>query len=50
MNADGTLFAKHMPKLHSANKEVDGDEGSEEEEDTGMGEMDVENSGVGMAD
>ncbi|URE44829.1 eukaryotic translation initiation factor 2 [Musa troglodytarum] len=47
---DDKLLAEHMAKLQSANKEVDGDEGSEEEEDTGMGEMDVENSGVGTAD
>ncbi|XP_020097196.1 eukaryotic translation initiation factor 2 subunit alpha homolog isoform X3 [Ananas comosus] len=50
---DDKLLAEHMAKLQSANEEVDGDEGSEEEEeeeDTGMGEVDVENSGVGMAD
>ncbi|RWW27275.1 hypothetical protein GW17_00008308 [Ensete ventricosum] len=44
------LLAEHMAKLQSANNEIDGDEGSEEEEDTGMGEMDVEDSGVAMAD
>ncbi|KAH7658287.1 translation initiation factor 2 subunit 1 protein [Dioscorea alata] len=42
---DDKLLAEHMAKLRSANEEVDGDEGSEEEEDTGMGEIDVENSG-----
>ena len=30
-----------MAKLKSANEEVDGDEGSEEEEETGMGEVDL---------
>lgn len=47
---DDKLLAEHMAKLQSANNEVDGDEGSEEEEDTGMGELDLENSGVSMAD
>ncbi|RZR70974.1 hypothetical protein BHM03_00002575 [Ensete ventricosum] len=47
---DDKLLAEHMAKLQSANNEIDGDEGSEEEEDTGMGEMDVEDSGVAMAD
>ncbi|PKA64743.1 hypothetical protein AXF42_Ash020367 [Apostasia shenzhenica] len=40
------LLAEHMAKLESANEEVDGDADSEEEEDTGMGEIDVENSGI----
>ncbi|XP_010915882.1 eukaryotic translation initiation factor 2 subunit alpha homolog isoform X2 [Elaeis guineensis] len=47
---DDKLLAEHMAKLQSASEEVDGDEGSEDEEDTGMGEIDVENSGVSMAD
>ncbi|RWW25755.1 hypothetical protein GW17_00009894 [Ensete ventricosum] len=47
---DDKLLAEHMAKLQSANNEVDGDEGSEEEEDTGMGDLDLENSGVAMAD
>ena len=47
---DDKLLAEHMAKLQSANNEVDGDEGSEEEEDTGKGELDLENSGVSMAD
>ncbi|KAK1259223.1 hypothetical protein QJS04_geneDACA021912 [Acorus gramineus] len=41
------LLAEHMAKLNSANEEVNGDEGSEEEEDTGMGEIDLDNpSGI----
>ncbi|XP_020596318.1 eukaryotic translation initiation factor 2 subunit alpha homolog [Phalaenopsis equestris] len=40
------LLAEHMDKLRSANEEIDGDADSEEEEDTGMGEVDVENSGI----
>ncbi|PKA59060.1 hypothetical protein AXF42_Ash001153 [Apostasia shenzhenica] len=40
------LLAEHMAKLQSANEEVDGDIDSDEEEDTGMGEVDVENSGI----
>ncbi|CAL9762276.1 unnamed protein product [Musa acuminata subsp. burmannicoides] len=47
---DDKLLAEHMAKLQSANNEVDGDEGSEEEEDTGMGDLDLENSGVSIAD
>ncbi|URE12057.1 eukaryotic translation initiation factor 2 [Musa troglodytarum] len=47
---DDKLLAEHMAKLQSANNEIDGDEGSEEEEDTGMGDLDLENSGVSMAD
>ncbi|KAJ4979259.1 hypothetical protein NE237_010039 [Protea cynaroides] len=38
------LLAEHMAKLGSQNEEVSGDEDSEEEEDTGMGEIDVENT------
>lgn len=40
---DDKLLAEHMAKLTSANEEIDGDDGSEEEEDTGMGEVDLEN-------
>lgn len=47
---DDKLLAEHMAKLQSANTEVDGDDGSEEEIDTWMGEIDVENSGVSMTD
>ncbi len=35
-----------MAKLRQDNEEISGDEGSEEEEDTGMGEIDVENAGA----
>lgn len=45
---DDKLLAEHMAKLHNANEEVSGDEDSEEEEDTGMGEVDVENSASGI--
>ncbi|KAL3524007.1 hypothetical protein ACH5RR_016841 [Cinchona calisaya] len=44
------LLAEHMAKLGRENDEVSGDEDSEEEEDTGMGEIDVENSGHGLTD
>ncbi|KAI0524366.1 hypothetical protein KFK09_003733 [Dendrobium nobile] len=40
------LLAEHLAKLQTANEEVDGDVDSEDEEDTGMGEVDVENSGI----
>ncbi|KAG8390137.1 hypothetical protein BUALT_Bualt01G0052200 [Buddleja alternifolia] len=40
------LLAEHMAKLGRENEEISGDEGSEEEGDTGMGEIDVENSGT----
>ncbi|KAL1544795.1 eukaryotic translation initiation factor 2 subunit alpha [Salvia divinorum] len=40
------LLAEHMAKLGQQNEEVSGDEDSEEEEDTGMGEIDLENSGM----
>ncbi|KAK8500584.1 hypothetical protein V6N12_037835 [Hibiscus sabdariffa] len=45
---DDKLLAEHMAKLRNDNEEVSGDEDSEEEEDTGMGEVDVENVGHGM--
>ncbi|KAE8698138.1 Eukaryotic translation initiation factor 2 subunit alpha [Hibiscus syriacus] len=41
---DDKLLAEHMAKLHNDNEEVRGDEDREEEEDTGMGEVDVENA------
>lgn len=47
---DDKLLAEHMAKLQSANDEIDGDADSEEEEDTGMGEIDVENTGVRLGD
>ena len=40
---DDKLLAEHMAKLRQDNEEVSGDEDSEEEEDTGMGEVDVDN-------
>nr|XP_048325707.1 eukaryotic translation initiation factor 2 subunit alpha homolog [Ziziphus jujuba var. spinosa] len=52
---DAKLLAEHMGRLWHANEDVSGDEDSEveeeeEEEDTGMGEVDVENTGcVGSA-
>ena len=45
---DDKLLAEHMAKLHIQNGEVDGDVSSEEE-DTGMGEIDLDNSAVGIA-
>ncbi|KAK4403420.1 UNVERIFIED_CONTAM: Eukaryotic translation initiation factor 2 subunit alpha [Sesamum radiatum] len=44
------LLAEHMAKLGRENEEVSGDEDSEEEEDTGMGEIDVENTGTGITE
>lgn len=41
---DDKLLAEHMLKLRSANEEISGDEESGDEEDTGMGDADVENS------
>ncbi|KAH6837363.1 Eukaryotic translation initiation factor 2 subunit 1 [Perilla frutescens var. hirtella] len=41
------LLAEHMAKLGRQNEEISGDEGSEEEEeDTRMGEIDLDNSGT----
>ena len=40
--SDDKLLAEHMRKLCQDNEEVSGDEYSEEEEDTGMGEVDVD--------
>ncbi|CAN7138015.1 unnamed protein product, partial [Brassica rapa subsp. narinosa] len=38
---------KHMAKLRMDNEEISGDEESgEEEEDTGMGEVDIEGTGI----
>ncbi|KAH0995603.1 hypothetical protein GBA52_019467 [Prunus armeniaca] len=47
---DDKLLAEHMSKLRQDNEEVSGDEGSEEEEDTGMGEVNVEGAGPGIVD
>ncbi|PQP97720.1 eukaryotic translation initiation factor 2 subunit alpha homolog [Prunus yedoensis var. nudiflora] len=47
---DDKLLAEHMIKLRQENEEVSGDEGSEEEEDTGMGEVNVEGAGPGIVD
>ncbi|XP_052187544.1 eukaryotic translation initiation factor 2 subunit alpha homolog [Diospyros lotus] len=44
------LLAEQMAKLGRENEEVSGDEDSEEEEDTGMGDIDLENSGTGIAE
>ncbi|XP_059647792.1 eukaryotic translation initiation factor 2 subunit alpha homolog [Cornus florida] len=42
------LLSEHLAKLGRENEEVGGDDGSEEEEDTGMGDIDVENKGIGI--
>ncbi|XP_030451214.1 eukaryotic translation initiation factor 2 subunit alpha homolog [Syzygium oleosum] len=47
---DDKLLAEHMLQLHRDNEEVSGDEDSEEEEDTGMGAIDVENAGSGITE
>lgn len=47
---DDKLLAEHMLKLHQDNEEMSGDEDSEEEEDTGMGEVDADNAGSGIID
>lgn len=44
------LLAEQMAKLGRENEEVEGDEDSEEEEDTGMGEVNLENSGTGITE
>lgn len=41
---DDKLLAEHMAKLSERNQEISGDEDSEEEEDTGMGDVDLENA------
>ncbi|GAB4860238.1 hypothetical protein Ancab_011717 [Ancistrocladus abbreviatus] len=46
---DDKLLAEHMEKLRQVNEEVSGDEDSEEEEDTGMGDVDLENA-TGIAE
>lgn len=46
---DDKLLAEHMAKLRQDNEEVSGDEDSEEEEDTGMGEVDVD-QGAGITE
>ncbi|OUZ99157.1 Ribosomal protein S1 [Macleaya cordata] len=45
---DDKLLAEHMAKLRNDNEEVSGDEDSEEEEDTGMGEIDLESAATGI--
>lgn len=47
---DDKLLAEHMAKLRQDNEEISGDEDSEEEEDTGMGEVDVENQNSGITE
>lgn len=47
---DDKLLAEHMAKLRQDNEEISGDEESEEEEDTGMGEVDVENAASVITD
>lgn len=47
---DDKLLTDYMQKLRQDNEEVSGDEDSEEEEDNGMGEVDLENSGAGLDD
>lgn len=44
------LLADAMAKMAHENEEVSGDEGSEEEEDTGMGDVDLENSGIRLTE
>lgn len=44
------LLAETMAKLDRENEEVSGDEDSEEEEDTGMGDIDLDNSGHGITE
>ncbi|KAI4385643.1 hypothetical protein MLD38_003639 [Melastoma candidum] len=42
------LLAEHMAMLDRENEEVSGDDDSEEEEDTGMGDIDLENGESGI--
>uniref|UniRef100_A0A5B7BJJ4 Putative eukaryotic translation initiation factor 2 subunit alpha-like n=1 Tax=Davidia involucrata TaxID=16924 RepID=A0A5B7BJJ4_DAVIN len=44
------LFADRLDQISRQNEEVSGDEDSEEEEDTGMGDIDLENSGSGITE
>ncbi|KAL3834815.1 hypothetical protein ACJIZ3_009551 [Penstemon smallii] len=44
------LLAEQMAKLGRENEEISGDEDSEEEEDTGMGDIDLENNGTAIAE
>lgn len=44
------MLAETMAKLDRENEEVSGDEDSEEEEDTGMGDIDLDNSGHGITE
>ncbi|KAF3560422.1 hypothetical protein F2Q69_00017726 [Brassica cretica] len=44
---DDKMLTEHMAKLRMDNEEISGDEESgEEEEDTGMGEVDIEGAGI----
>uniref|UniRef100_A0A5B6ZUA0 Putative eukaryotic translation initiation factor 2 subunit alpha-like n=1 Tax=Davidia involucrata TaxID=16924 RepID=A0A5B6ZUA0_DAVIN len=43
-------FAERMDEIGRENEDVSGDEDSEEEEDIGMGDIDLENSGPGIID
>lgn len=43
---DDKLLAEHMAKLRQDNEEISGDEDSEEEEDTGMGEVNLDAPGI----
>lgn len=36
------MFDEYMTKMGQENEEISGDEDSEEEEDTGMGDVDIE--------
>jgi len=40
------IFLDQIDSLMAQNAEVDGDDDSEEEEDTGMGDVDLRNTGV----
>ena len=40
------IFLDQIDSLMAQNAEVDGDDDSEEEEDTGMGDVDLTNTGV----
>ncbi|XP_058074295.1 eukaryotic translation initiation factor 2 subunit alpha homolog [Magnolia sinica] len=46
---DDKLLADQL-KLNSAAEDADNDEGSEEEEDTGMGEIDLDNAAIGITE
>ena len=44
------LLAESMDKLGRQNEEVEGDEDTEEEEDTGMGDIDLESNSSAITD